>query len=90
MDVMVGKVTHYYSRLSVAVIDVKGNLEIGDKIEILGKTTELTQYVTSMEIEHHKIQSVLPGMEVALQVAEPVRPGDMVYKKVDNARDFMG
>jgi len=51
---------------------------------ILGRTSELTQVVTSMEIEHRKVQTVGPGMDVALKVAEPVREGDIVYKIVDS------
>lgn len=82
MDVKIGKVTHYYNRISVAVLELTGDLAVGDQIVILGKTTELTQMVTSMEIEHHKVQSVKAGMEVALKVAEPVRQGDIVYKVV--------
>jgi translation elongation factor EF-1alpha len=84
MELKVGEVTHYYNRISVAVLELVGNLEIGDRIVILGKTTELTQVVTSMEIEHRKVQSVSPGMDVALKVAEPVRRGDIVYKIVEN------
>jgi U32 family peptidase len=84
MDVKVGRVTHYYNRISVAVMELTGELQVGDRIMILGKTTELTQVVTSMEIEHHKVQSVKPGMDVALKVAEPVRRGDSVYKVVDD------
>ncbi|HEY5669760.1 MAG TPA: hypothetical protein VIS10_07150 [Anaerolineales bacterium] len=84
MEVRVGKVTHFYNRISVAVLELSGNLEIGDKILILGRTSELTQVVTSMEIEHRKVQTVGPGMDVALKVAEPVRKGDIVYKIIDN------
>ena len=84
MEVRVGKVTHFYNRISVAVLELSGNIEIGDKILILGRTSELTQVVTSMEIEHRKVQTVGPGMDVALKVAEPVRKGDIVYKIIDN------
>jgi putative protease len=82
MEVRIGKVTHYYNRISVAVLELKGDLAVGDQIVILGKTTELPQVVTSMEIEHRKVQSVTSGTEVALKVAEPVRKGDIVYKIV--------
>ena len=82
MDVQVAKVTHFYNHLSVAVLELTGELKVGDEIVILGKTTELTQTVTSMEIEHHKVQVVKPGMDVALKVSEPVREGDLVYKVV--------
>ena len=84
MEVPVGRVTHYYSRISVAVLTLSGDLKVGDKIEILGKTTEFSQVVTSMEIEHRKIQSATAGMEVALKVADTVRKGDIVYKVVEN------
>jgi len=84
MDVRVGKVTHYYNRIGVAVLELSGDLAVGDKILILGRTTDLTQAVTSMEIEHAKVQTVNPGMEVALKVAEPVRSGDIVYKITEN------
>ncbi len=84
MEVQIGRVTHYYSRISVAVLRLSGDLKVGDKIEILGKTTEFSQVVTSMEIEHRKIQSATAGMEVALKVADTVRKGDIVYKIVED------
>lgn len=84
MEIQVGRVTHYYNRISVAVLTLSGDLKVGDKIEILGKTTEFSQVVTSMEIEHRKIQSATAGMEVALKVADTVRKGDIVYKIVED------
>lgn len=84
MEIQVGRVTHYYNRISVAVVTLSGDLKVGDKIEILGKTTEFSQVVTSMEIEHRKIQSATAGMEVALKVADTVRKGDIVYKIVED------
>jgi len=83
MEVHVGKVTHFYNRISVAVLELRGKLEIGDKILILGKTTDLAQSVTSMEIEHSKVQTAGPDLEVALKVAGRVRQGDSVYKIVE-------
>jgi putative protease len=83
MEILVGKVTHYYNRISVAVVELSGDLKVGDQILILGRTTEITQPVGSMEIEHQKIHSAGAGMEVALQVADPVREGDKVYKVVE-------
>jgi len=84
MEIRIGTVTHYYNRISVAVLNLSGELKVGDKILILGRTTDLVQVVTSMEIEHRKVPSVGPGMEVALKVAESVRSGDEVYKIVES------
>jgi hypothetical protein len=83
MDVRIAKVTHYYSRIGVAVLQLSGELSVGDTISILGHTTDFTQPVLSMEIEHQKIKSASPNMEVALKVIEPVRRGDKVYKVID-------
>lgn len=80
METRVGKVTHYYDRISVAVMILFGELKVGDTIHIHGKMTDLTQRVASMEIEHAKIQSAGPKTEVALKVLEPVREGDIIFK----------
>lgn len=82
MDIRIGKVTHYYNRISVAVIELEGEIRVGDRIAIVGHTTEFTQPVESLEIEHKKIESAGPGQEVALKVWEAVRKGDLVYKVV--------
>lgn len=80
MDIRIGRVTHYYNRIGVAVIMLSGPIKVGDTIQILGRTTDLTQKVYSIEIEHRKQQAVEAGKEIALKVDEPVRPGDVVYK----------
>jgi translation elongation factor EF-Tu-like GTPase len=82
MDILIGKVTHYYNRLGVAVVELAGELRVGDQIAILGHTTEFTQPVESLEIEHHKIDSAGAGQEVALKAWEIARAGDLVYKIV--------
>ena len=83
MEVEIGRVTHYYSHLSVAVLSLTGELSVGDTIHVLGHLTDFTQRVGSMEIEHHTVKSVKPGDEVAIKVAEPARPHDKVYKVVE-------
>lgn len=84
MDIRVGKVTHYYDRISVAVLKLSGELKVGESIHILGRITDLDQRVGSMEIEHQKIQSAGPGTEVALKVIDTVRKGDKVFKVVED------
>lgn len=80
MEVRIGKVTHFYNRISVAVLELTEELKVGDMIHILGYITDFDQQVTSMEIEHQKIQCAKPGADVALKVIEMVRSGDAVYK----------
>ena len=84
MDIRVGKVIHYYNQISVAVLELTGELKVGETIHILGSITDFDQRVGSMEIEHQKIQSAGPGTEVALKVIESVRKGDIVFKSVED------
>lgn len=79
-EVQIGKVTHYYTRISVAVLELNGELSVGDTVHIMGRITDFVQRVGSMEIEHHKVQSAGPGEDVALEVDEYVREGDAVFK----------
>jgi putative protease len=84
MDIRVGKVTHYYERISVAVLVLTGELKVGETIHIHGRITDFNQQVGSLEIEHQKIQSVGPGADVALKVIEPVREGDVIFKHTED------
>jgi putative protease len=83
MEVKIGKVTHYYNRIEVAVLALTGELKVGDKIHIQGHTTDFEQLVSSMEIEHQKVEAAGPGDDVALKVADRVRKGDTVYRVED-------
>jgi putative protease len=80
METLIGKITHYYNRISVAVVDLSAELKVGDTILLLGHTTDFTQEVTSLEIEHQKVRSAGPRGEVAVKVDGEVRQGDLVYK----------
>ena len=75
----VGKVTHFFGHLSVAVIQVTGKLKVGDTIHIKGATTDFTQKVNSMQIEHDKIQEAKKGDDIGMKVKEHVREHDVVF-----------
>ncbi len=80
MKTPVGTVTHYYSKINVAVIELSAPLKKGDKIAIMGATTEITQTVKSMQIEHKTIDSAQAGQAIGLKVKDRVRAGDTVYR----------
>ena len=80
METKIGYITHFYNRISVAVLSLTDTLELGDRVHIFGHSTDFEQNITSMEIEHQKVTSVGPEDEVALKVIEPVRKGDVIYK----------
>lgn len=83
MEVEIGKVTHYYNHLNVAVLALTDALKLGDKIHILGHTTDLIERVASMEVDHHSVDWVKPGDNVAIKVNAPVHEHDMVYLVVE-------
>lgn len=76
----VGRITHFYPKILVAVVELKLPLEVGDRIQIVGPTTRLEQVVESMQIEHKAITGAKPGQSIGLKVASRVRETDVVYK----------
>ena len=85
MEHEIGHVTHFFNKINVAVLSIKDELKVGDTIHILGYTTDFTQKITSLQIEHKNVDSVRPGDDFALKVIEPVREHDVVYKVVEGA-----
>ncbi len=77
----VGRITHFFSKINVAVIELKAALSVGDTIAIKGPTTDFEQHVDSMQIEHENVQRAEPGQSIGLKVMQRVRETDMVYKK---------
>ena len=81
MEVKIGKVTHYYTHLGVAAIELDSDeLDVGDTIHIKGHTTDLIQPVDSIELEHHQINEAKPGQNVGIKVKDHVREHDEVLK----------
>ena len=80
MEVEIGRVTHYFSHLNVAVLQLTDHLKVGETVHILGHTTDFNQKVSSMEVDHHRVVVVEPGDHVALKVIEPVRAHDVIYR----------
>ena len=79
-DVEIGKVTHYFDHLNVAVLALTSPLNVGETIHIHGHSTDFKQTVTSLQIEHQSVQSAKQGDDVALKVEHIVHPHDKVFK----------
>jgi hypothetical protein len=78
----IGVVTHYFSHLSVATLQLEPGttLRIGDVIHIRGHTTDLNQKVESLEVNHAPVTQVEPNDDFGLKVVGHVREHDVVYK----------
>lgn len=79
-DVQVGKVTHYYNKIGVAIIDVSTPIKVGDTIKISGHDKEFTQAVASMQTEHQQVQEAKKGDVIGLKVDQAVKEKDLVYR----------
>lgn len=77
---LIGRVTHYFSKAQVAAIKVtEGQLRVGDTIHVVGHTSDFTQKIDSMQIEHASIESAKVGDEIGVRVVEHAREHDEVY-----------
>lgn len=79
----IGKISDFFAKPVVAGISTTGTLKVGDKIHIVGHTTDLEQTVDSMQIDNAVVQEAKPGDSVGVKVIDRVRRGDTVYKVTD-------
>jgi translation initiation factor IF-2 len=76
----IGVVTDYLDRMGVAVIHLTdGDLHVGDQVHIAARTTEFTQWVESLQIEHEAVAEAPRGSEVAMKMEAPVHRRDEVF-----------
>lgn len=77
----IGKVTHYYDKLSVAIVDLDATLSVGDKVKFVRGGEDLfEQTVDSIQIEHEKVESADKGKVVGIKTEKEVKEGAEVYK----------
>ena len=79
----IGKVSGYFSHVSVAAIKLSSGLKVGDKIHIKGHTTDLKITVDSMQIDNAEVAEAKAGNSIGVKVSDRVRSGDLVYKITD-------
>lgn len=75
----VGKVTHYYDKIGVAVVDVSAPLHVGDVVSFSG-SSKFSQTISSIQVEHEKVESAKKGDTVGLKVDQAVKPGEELVK----------
>lgn len=76
----VGKVTHYYDKLGVVIVDLtSGGLKVGDQVKFRKGETEFTQAINSLQVDHQDVQEVKAGDSFGLKVNQPAKPGTLVY-----------
>lgn len=83
MEKEIGVVSHYFSHLQVAGVELSDDLEVGDTIHIIGHTSDFTQKIESIQIEHDSFQKATAGQSIGLKVVEHAREHDKVYKVIE-------
>jgi len=78
-DYKVGVVDHYYDKLGVAIVDLTLELRVGDFVKVTG-STEFSQKVESMQMEHEQVTQAQAGDTVGIKVVQPVKAGDEIIK----------
>ena len=78
----IGVITHFFSKINVAVVELTLPLSAGERILIKGPMTDFEQTIESMQIDRKDIQRAQGGQSIGLKVTQPVRERDVVYKKI--------
>ncbi len=77
----IGIVTHFFGKAHVAAIEITaGQLSVGDTIHVVGHTSDFTQQVDSMQVEHDQVQTANVGDQIGVRVIDHAREHDKVYR----------
>ena len=76
----IGKVTHYFDKIRVAIVDLSDELKVGEKVHFKGHTTDFEETADSIQIEKVDVETTKKGDVIGLKVTEEAREGDKVFK----------
>ena len=79
----IGKVSDFFARPVVAGIELTGPIKVGDRVHIVGHTTDIEFTVDSMQVDNANVNEAKAGNSIGIKVSERVRRGDKVYRVTD-------
>lgn len=77
---LVGEVSHWFDNINVAGIKLSGRLAVGDRVHIVGHTTDMEETITSMQLDNESVTEAGAGNEIGIKLTSRARPGDSIYK----------
>lgn len=77
---IIGKVTHYYDKIKVAVIKLKGSLKLGDRIQLPSPFGDFEQTIDSMQINRKDVKRAGKGKEIGIKVFQAVSTDGNAFK----------
>jgi len=78
----VGRIIHFFSKIDVAVVELRLPLAVGDRIAIKGPNTDFEQTVESIQIDRKCIPRAEGGQSIGLKLSQSAKERDTVYKKL--------
>ncbi|MBN2121298.1 MAG: hypothetical protein JW734_09640 [Candidatus Omnitrophica bacterium] len=77
---LIGKISHFFPKVSAGVIKLKKPLSAGDTIHVKGHSSDFTQKIISLQIENKPVKRAIKGKLVGFLSKHRVRKNDKVYK----------
>ncbi len=76
----IGKVTHYYAHIKVAIVKFNTKVKVGAELYFKGATTDFKEAAKSMQFDHEPVKVAQPKKQIGIKLKKRVREGDLVYK----------
>lgn len=76
----IGKVVHWYGKISVAVVKLASGLKVGDRVKVRHGEVEFEDTVLSMQLDHKPVESGKKGQEIAVKLSQEAKDGSLVFK----------
>ena len=70
---LIGKITNYYDKIGVAVLELTADLKEGDKIRIEKDGEGFEQVASSMQIDKDNIKEAKAGQAIGIRLDKPVK-----------------
>ncbi len=84
-EIEIGRVEDYFAHIDVVAIEVTAEgIKVGDTLHFKGHTTDFTEKITSMQVDHKSVEEAPVGSDVGIKVKDRVRTHDHVYKVVED------
>lgn len=74
----IGKVTHYYDKAGVAIVELQDALKMGDRVRVERGENSFEQEVSSMQVDYKPVQEAKKGDSVGIKVGQKAKEGSLV------------
>lgn len=76
---LIGHVSHYFDKISVAALKLEGDLKAGDQVHFVGHGADFSQTITSMQVDGQTVTAGKAGDEIGMKVDSKAKEGVAVY-----------